>query len=231
MFFVIVGVRAADGAYIFRPNRSEPFSVCTDASVCHGHSNPVSLSVHRGPWVNEVRQVWGQAGSPHSWVSQTTRVYAGRADVELVADVGPVPIFGAYRGDGKEVIARFEAGISSGDALYTDAQGHEMQHRRRNLRPSWHLKVNEPVAGNYYPKNSAAYIEDASTRLTIVTDRSSGVASLASGQLEYMLHRRLLHDDHRGVGEPLNETEAIRATSLLLINAPRHSSREQRIAR
>lgn len=27
---------------------------------------------------------------------------------------------------------------------------------------------------------------------------------------QIMLHRRLLHDDYRGVGEPLNETEAVR---------------------
>ena len=46
-----------------------------------------------------------------------------------------------------------------------------------------------------------------------MTDRSSGVASLKEGEMENMLHRRLLVDDGRGVGEPLNETEGIRAFS------------------
>lgn len=35
----------------------------------------------------------------------------------------------------------------------------------------------------------------------------SGAGSLAPGQLEFLLHRRLLVDDRRGVAEPLNETQ------------------------
>ena len=40
----------------------------------------------------------------------------------------------------------------------------------------------------------------------MLTDRAQGGASLSSGQLEVMLHRRTLFDDQRGVAEPLNET-------------------------
>lgn len=40
----------------------------------------------------------------------------------------------------------------------------------------------------------------------MLTDRAQGGASLSSGELEVMLHRRTLFDDQRGVGEPLNET-------------------------
>ena len=35
---------------------------------------------------------------------------------------------------------------------------------------------------------------------------TTGGASLKSGEMELMVHRRLLYDDFRGVGEPLNET-------------------------
>ena len=35
---------------------------------------------------------------------------------------------------------------------------------------------------------------------------AAGGTSLRSGEVELMLHRRLLHDDRRGVAEPLNET-------------------------
>ena len=37
----------------------------------------------------------------------------------------------------------------------------------------------------------------------------AAVASLADGEVELMVHRRLLYDDSRGVGEPLNETQGI----------------------
>jgi len=38
-----------------------------------------------------------------------------------------------------------------------------------------------------------------------MNDRAQGGSSLNSGELELMIHRRLLVDDSRGVGEPLNE--------------------------
>jgi len=67
----------------------------------------------------------------------------------------------------------------------------------------------EPVAGNYYPVNAAAYIKDSKKQYSILNDRSQGGASLNDGQFELMIHRRLLADDDRGVGEPLNETDGI----------------------
>jgi alpha-mannosidase len=69
------------------------------------------------------------------------------------------------------------------------------------------------VAGNYYPCNAAAYLKDdaGGAQLSVLVDRSVGVASLSEGSLEAMVHRRLLADDSRGVGEPLNETASITA--------------------
>ena len=39
----------------------------------------------------------------------------------------------------------------------------------------------------------------------IMTDRSQGGSCLSSSNCELMIQRRILHDDNRGVDEPLNE--------------------------
>ncbi|XP_048473752.1 lysosomal alpha-mannosidase [Rhincodon typus] len=47
--------------------------------------------------------------------------------------------------------------------------------------------------------------QDSKIQLTVLTDRSQGGSSSNDGSLELMVHRRLLHDDNRGVGEALSE--------------------------
>jgi len=45
-------------------------------------------------------------------------------------------------------------------------------------------------------------------QLTVMNDRSQGGSVLTNGSVELMQNRRLHHDDQRGVGEALNETNA-----------------------
>uniref|UniRef100_A0A8C1Z9Z1 Alpha-mannosidase n=1 Tax=Cyprinus carpio TaxID=7962 RepID=A0A8C1Z9Z1_CYPCA len=175
------------GAYIFRPNSSDPFVINKTAET-----QIVTVS----STVQEVTQWF----SP--WVSQVVRLYEGHRELELEWTVGPVPV---ADGLGKEVITRLDTDIKSSDYFYTDSNGREVLERRKDYRPTWELKQTEPVAGNYYPINSRAYIKDDKHQLTVVTDRSQGASSLYNGSLEIMLHRRLLYDDYRGVGEPLSE--------------------------
>ncbi|XP_067244068.1 lysosomal alpha-mannosidase [Chanodichthys erythropterus] len=175
------------GAYIFRPNSSDPFIINKTAEI-----QIVTVS-------NVVQEVT-QWFSP--WVSQVVRLYKDRRELELEWTVGPVPV---SDGLGKEVITRLDTDIESSGYFYTDSNGREVLERRKDYRPTWDLKQTEPVAGNYYPINSRAYIKDDKRQLTVVTDRSQGASSIYNGSLEIMLHRRLLYDDFRGVGEPLSE--------------------------
>lgn len=45
-------------------------------------------------------------------------------------------------------------------------------------------------------------------QFSVATDRSQGDTSHKNGQIELMVHRQLLADDLKGVGEALNETSA-----------------------
>jgi alpha-mannosidase len=95
--------------------------------------------------------------------------------------------------------------------MSTDSNGREMLVRKRNHRTMWNLSQTEQIAGNYYPVNTAASLvdEETGTTMTLLVDRASGVGSIEDGEIEVMLHRRILDDDGRGVGEPLNETRDV----------------------
>ncbi|WAQ95187.1 MA2B1-like protein, partial [Mya arenaria] len=143
-------------------------------------TDPPTVVTVDGPLVNEVHTEF----SP--WVTQVTR----------------------QDKMGKEVVVRVNTGMKSDATFYTDANGREIIKRVRNFRKTWNLNQTESVAGNYYPVNSRIFLRDESSgmQFTVLTDRSQGGASIQDGQLELMVHRRLLYDDSLGVGEPMNET-------------------------
>ncbi|XP_059158646.1 lysosomal alpha-mannosidase-like isoform X2 [Physella acuta] len=184
------GVDQASGAYIFRPSSNTPVNV------------PLSKwgGVVKGEVVQEAYQVFTD------WISQVIRVYQDKPYVEVEWTVGPVPINDKI---GKEVVTRYTLpGFGNKGVFYTDANGREVLERRLNYRPTWDLNQTEPVAGNYYPVNAFMGIKsgDGKLQFTVLTDRSQGGVSLDDGDVEIMVHRRLLYDDAKGVGEPLNET-------------------------
>ncbi|XP_072346983.1 lysosomal alpha-mannosidase [Scyliorhinus torazame] len=174
------------GAYIFRPKGEIPFPM----------TKKVETYTVQTDLFQEVYQNFS------SWCSQTVRLYKKQKFVELEWTVGPIPIRDNI---GKEVISRFDTPLKTDGIFYTDSNGREILARRRNYRPTWNLSQTEPVAGNYYPVNSRIYIKDGKIQLTVLTDRSQGGSSIKDGSLELMVHRRLLYDDNRGVGEALSE--------------------------
>ncbi|KAK8974633.1 hypothetical protein V6N11_045198 [Hibiscus sabdariffa] len=159
-----------------------------------------SFTVLRGPILDEVHQ------KISSWVYQITRVYKEKEYAEFEFTVGPIPI---NDGIGKEVVTRISSPMKTNKTFYTDSNGRDFLKRIRDYRKDWTLDVNEPVAGNYYPINLGIYMKDDNKELSLLVDRSVGGASIKDGQLELMLHRRLLQDDGRGVTESLCETVCI----------------------
>lgn len=158
--------------------------------------------------------------------------------IELVTDVGPLD-------PGSELVARFTTDIvnsvnattasrgsasvqakdrSSNDGqpvLWTDDNALEFVRRTTNLAQP------EAIPSSFYPIAAAAFIRDESAtansdanprQLTVLTDRSHGVASLTSGELEIMLHRRCDSNDNKGNGENLDETDHISASTFLLFD-------------
>ncbi|KAL6067304.1 carbohydrate binding [Balamuthia mandrillaris] len=202
------------GAYIFRPQGPLPQGLT--------NGNIPSLSVlGNGSLCQEVMMNWT------AWAYQKVRVYNNAPFVEIEYNVGPIDVSFPV---GKEVFTKFQTNMTTNQTWYTDSEGQEMQQRRYNYRPTWTLNVNEPVAGNYFPLNTAAYIQNTTNdiRFAVTSDRSQGVSSLADGELEVMLHRRLMVDDNRGVNEALNEDTAIRAIHRLFVGPSYDTAQFQR---
>ena len=184
----------SSGAYIFRPSvpKQELQIIAPD---------PSKSFVYKSDLVTEVHSTMA-----NGWIQQITRVYPSQDYVEIEYTVGPIPI---DDGLGKEIVSRYTCpSIKNAGTYYTDSNGREFMKRQRGHRPTWNLTEYQPVAGNYYPINAAIYVEDDDLSMSIAVDRSQGGGSIADGSLELMVHRRTLVDDHRGVNEPINETDS-----------------------
>ena len=76
-----------------------------------------------------------------------------------------------------EVGMRLTTDIRSGNDFYTDLNGFQMIKRTRRLEKL-------PLQANYYPVASMAYIQDQSSRLTLVPKQPLGGSSLSEGKVE-----------------------------------------------
>lgn len=175
--------------------------------------------------MSEVHQNFGE------FASQTIRLHKGADYAEIEHTIGPIPV---DDNEGKEIITRFKTNIQNNGVFYTDANGREMKRRKRNHQETFQLNNSEPVSGNYYPITSLIFIEDKGYRLSVMTDRAQGGGSIRDGEMELMLHRRLLKDDILGVEEPLNE-KGINGTGLvtrgihkLFLTRPKESAQMHR---
>ncbi|CAF4709512.1 unnamed protein product [Rotaria sp. Silwood1] len=205
----------ASGAYIFRPLTPNALPVSQTRSITCIKAQNVQTAII----------VF------NDWASQEISLYDEGEFVEVEWTVGPIPINDNI---GKEIIIRYDTNIQSQSKYYTDANGREVLERKRDYRPTWNYTVVETVSGNYYPINSRIWIKEDNRQFTVLTDRSEGGGSIQDGSIEIMVHRRLLHDDRLGVGEPLNETAygeglVVRGRHFLIVEPPASSARYHRV--
>ena len=64
-----------------------------------------------------------------------------------------------------------------------------MLKRKRNRRPTWDVRLAEPVSGNYYPVTTKITLkdDDKQLKMAVLTDRSEGGSSLNDGEIELMV--------------------------------------------
>ena len=196
-----------DGAYIFRPKDDaiEPIGTVQE------------IRVVLGKVVSEVRQVF-RASAP---IYQVTRIYTalGMADTESFVEmnqwVGPIP-------GNKELMTRFRTALNTKGQFITDNNGFRTMRRKFEPDPT-------DYESNFYPMISRASIEDvqADVRLTVFSEHVHAASSVTDGELEMMIHRRLLQDDvpPLGVDEPLNDTSSLGVTFWLHIDDRAHAVR------
>lgn len=206
--------------YLLRPTSSEEKTpILQDTEM----TAPV-VTRTSGPLVEELSQLYVPKTNATAYVQHTLRLFKsaagdstsgawaavdGYVETELLAAL-PMwnrELVSVLRTDLATNVTAPKGSPAAGHqvpSVHTDANTQGV-HQRVLLSPGWVDQVpfvdfQEPVAANYYPAVSAAFVRDegaaaaaASGRdamLGQVFDRSRGVAALSGGEMEVLLHRR-----------------------------------------
>ncbi|NWJ11147.1 MA2B2 mannosidase, partial [Crypturellus undulatus] len=192
--------------YLFAPNASAvPVS------------KAVGLEVVFGNLVTEIRQYFYSNVTAQEYIyAMYTKMYTvpegydGKLlchRLEQEYSAGPLE-------PNREAVLRTSTNLNTGQLLYTDSNGYQIQKR------PFKAYVNNTVARNYYPMVQTAYIEDNSTRLVLLAERAHGVSSQGNGQVEVvMLHRRLWNNLEWDLNYnlTLNDTSVVRPVFWLIL--------------
>uniref|UniRef100_A0A3P9PUL6 Glycosyl hydrolase family 38 C-terminal domain-containing protein n=1 Tax=Poecilia reticulata TaxID=8081 RepID=A0A3P9PUL6_POERE len=193
--FLWYGTRTSgdrSGAYLFLPGGEGP--------QAYSSSEPPLIRVTRGPIFSDITSCF-----PH--FTHTVRLYhldghAGKSmEISNMVDIRSET--------NKELVMRLVTDVASGNRFYTDLNGFQMQ-QRRSLEKL-------PLQANFYPMTSAAFLQDASSRLSLLSAQSQAVASLRPGELELVLDRRLQQDDNRGLGQGVTDNKPTATLYRLLL--------------
>ncbi|XP_055341895.1 alpha-mannosidase 2-like [Paramacrobiotus metropolitanus] len=182
----------SSGAYLFIPN-----------GIADIHPYPRTVRVIEGPLFTEVQSI----GSKN--ILHVTRIYNTTADhgrimeMETITELTSLP--------NSEIVLRISSDVRSNMTFYTDSNGFQMIRRS--------VSHDVPMAANFYPATTMAYLQDDSVRLTLHLTQAHAVGSLKSGDMDVMIDRNLMQDDARGVGEALQDMRVVKTLMSLQIES------------
>ena len=187
----------ASGAYVFRPLQQKAFDV-----------DDLEDGLEREFKISEDKSTIQIMTS--SYVNQN--ITLGLDNFLINYEIGPIPVRKRER-IGKEVIFRvnfLNQNDESSESIWTtDSNDFKYITRDRNI-----YEPLQNISSRYYPATSETSLffhnelagqAPKPLNYRLFFDRAVGTTSLENNQLEIMLHRRTLKDDHMGVKEPLND--------------------------
>ncbi|XP_055484352.1 alpha-mannosidase 2 [Psammomys obesus] len=173
--------RDRSGAYLFLPDgQGQPYVSLRQPSV----------RVTRGRIYSEITSFFDHV--THKVRLYNTEGIEGQSmEVSNIVDIRSVHNY--------EIVMRISSKINSQNRFYTDLNGYQIQPRR--------MMSKLPLQANVYPMSTMAYIQDTEHRLSLLAAQSLGVSSMASGQMEVFMDRRLMQDDNRGLGQGIHDNK------------------------
>ncbi|XP_037607714.1 alpha-mannosidase 2 [Sebastes umbrosus] len=194
-------IRDKSGAYLFLPGE--------EGAQLYSSSEPPLVRVSRGP-------VFSDITSYFQHFTHRVRLYhldghAGRSlEISNLVDIRSE--------NNHELAMRLISDVANGNRFYTDLNSFQMQQRRTLSKL--------PLQANFYPMTSASFLQDATSRVSLLSAQSQAVASLRPGELEVVLDRRLQQDDNRGLGQGITDNKLTASLYHLLLEDRRGGAQE-----
>uniref|UniRef100_A0A0N4ZVU2 Alpha-mannosidase n=1 Tax=Parastrongyloides trichosuri TaxID=131310 RepID=A0A0N4ZVU2_PARTI len=133
----------------------------------------------------------------------TSPEYVDVTNIVDITDTSNFEVAMKLKANGKEQM------IKNGNVFYSDLNGYQIIKRKR-------LDA-LPIQGNFYPMPSTIFIQDDYQRLTVLSNQPLGCSSQEEGSVEIMMDRRLLYDDHRGLGHGVMDNIPTRSKFRILL--------------
>ncbi|XP_029025296.1 alpha-mannosidase 2 isoform X2 [Betta splendens] len=189
------------GAYLFLPGK--------EGAQPYPFAQPPLVRISRGPIFSDVTSCFRH-------FTHTVRLYhldghAGRSvEISNMVDIRSEV--------NRELVMRLRSDVANGNRFYTDLNGFQMQQRRTLDKL--------PLQANFYPMSSASFLQDSTSRLSLLSAQSQAVAALKPGELEVLLDRRLQQDDNRGLGQGVTDNKLTASLYHLLLEERSGGSQE-----